>query len=74
MTRKHYQAIATAFGAVLRESYGTNPEQYAGASLAVAAWMRVAVADNPRFDRDRFMLWVREVRDMQRNLDGKRVA
>jgi hypothetical protein len=72
MTRKHYQAAATAFGAVLRDM--TAPEETYGATQTIKAWMDIAATDNPRFDRDRFMQWVREVRDMQRNLDGKRVA
>jgi hypothetical protein len=72
MTRKHYQATATAFGAALRDL--TSPDMYNGAWLAIESWMDVAATDNPRFSRDRFTEWVREVRDMERDLDGKRVA
>jgi len=71
MTQKHYEAMATAFGLVLRETFGTNPERYAGSMLAMVAWVRVARADNPRFDSTRFQNWVRQVRDGERNAEGK---
>lgn len=68
MTRKDYEAIATALGRALRFTGHTSES---GPISAEAAAMIYEVTwelafTNPRFDRDRFIAWVWEVADGKR--------
>jgi hypothetical protein len=69
MTKKYYEAMATEFG---YEMHHKPAEAEYGLWCGVEAFMRVAKTDNPRFDKDKFKLWVEEVRDGVRNVYGRK--
>lgn len=51
MTRKHYEALAAA----LLATRPMSDERFAGGNDAVVAVAAALAADNPRFDRARFL-------------------
>lgn len=60
MTRKDYVAIAAAIMAArrdikLKEPHESHADMWDGASLAAEHIAEVMAADNPRFDRARFL-------------------
>ncbi len=77
MSRKNYNAIATNFGASIRNGIEIHtPHQHAptyGAWLMVEAFIEAAREDNPAFDPDRFRDWVQETVDGERDIEGKKV-
>lgn len=79
MTKKHFQEMATAFGAVLRNIDPTlTVLEYDRTNSAIwdtiDAFMRVAAQTNANFDRQRFIDWVTDTQHGRRNLAGKKVA
>ena len=71
MSRKLYQDMATAFGLEFRY---LGPELHDVVWPFIRAFMSEAKRDNPRFDRDRFIMWIEETRDGKRDAQGKRVV
>lgn len=56
MTRKHYEMLAAALkSARVPECYDHDTHSNAGADRAAVAVAEVLAADNPRFDRERFL-------------------
>jgi hypothetical protein len=56
MTRKDYEAIASAISAVRQNSYLSGMPQFlAGIDQVTGAISEVLMQDNPRFDRQRFI-------------------
>ena len=77
MSRKNYNAIATNFGASIRNGISKTDTYYAttyGAWLMVEAFIEAACEDNPAFDPDRFRAWVEETAEGTRDRNGKRVG
>jgi hypothetical protein len=70
MSRRDFEAMATAFGAALRSGDGV---ERVAVWECVDAFCRVAVAGSPAFSENRFLAWVGDVADGTRDLDGKRV-
>lgn len=55
MTRKDYNALAAVI-ATAREDWAGNPDALAAAGALARRLTDVLAADNPRFDRDRFLI------------------
>ena len=73
MTRKHFEAIATAIGHTLRGLDPDGPE-YRAVLDAAADLAGTFKQINPAFDFDRFGQFVVDVAQGRRDLDGKKVA
>ena len=73
MTRKDYNLIATTIGWRLRDYAPDSREWKAVIDCAsgIAADLR---ATNPRFDSDRFLMFVHEVANGDRDINGRKVA
>lgn len=71
MSRKHFEGLATSLGLAWRFA---DVETHAGFFAAVGAVADELKQQNPRFDFDRFVAWVFEVRDGERDAMGRRVA
>ena len=70
MTRKIYEQMATEFGLAARISM--MDVEY-GLWTGIEAYCAVAKRDNPKFDAERFNKWVTEVRDGERDVNGKKI-
>ena len=75
MTRKDYQALATAIGRgiIVATDHGATPED--GAAAVAEAIISELAAENRQFDPARFRDWVAEIVAGQRNAyTGKKVT
>jgi hypothetical protein len=73
MTRKHYILIANSLGSHMRFERGDSKAQEV-IYLTAQELSHALHADNPRFDRARFLEHVLDVAEGRRDLDGKKVA
>lgn len=71
MSRKHFESVATSLGLAWKHA---DAETDAGFFAAVGAVADAFKEENPRFDFDRFVSWVFEVRDGKRDAMGRKVA
>ena len=72
MTKKDFERFATEFGMTLRDYDGTGLEHVAWATIG--AFCEAARQANPRFDRERFEAWVREVASHVRDASGRKFS
>lgn len=73
MTKKHFEAFATAFGHQLRFIDATNLDQIKAFWLAVASFESTAKQLNPNFDANKFGEWVADVAENRRDVNGKKI-
>lgn len=74
MTKKDFEAMATAFGRVGRDILDAGDEDgFTVLNAAVVAFASEARRLNEAFDEVRFYSWVNDVARGDRDLDGNRV-
>jgi len=81
MTRKHFIALAIELGDLWRDfdrdadqrTVAANAAAHSTLTRAQAATAGVCKRSNPRFDREHFDGFIQEIRDHQRDLDGRKI-
>lgn len=85
MTKKHFISMAIEFGSLYRDAdmkYADAGHPVHNVAHAIEldtirrceeAFMSVARRANPRFDSDHFLTFVQEIRNLTRDLDGRKV-
>ncbi len=73
MTKKHFEAFATAFGYQLRFMDTKNDEQIKTFWLVVKTFEDTAKQFNSMFDAETFANWILDVAEKRRDLDGKKI-
>ena len=79
MSAKDFNAMGIEFGLMLKEiNYDSDPTSKAKRTHvveeAVTRFCRVATVSNSAFDKERFVDYVTEVMNGERNADGKKVS